>query len=215
MWSSWTSVDKTQLLENIVFSLSSFVSFKGKCVFPLCETPTYLLIMKFSSAVAVTHFGVCHTWSFTHTDTNKEDAVIYISSYLLNVYLIFGWFGWFTMLYYLQMYSNVIQLYTHILFFRFFSIGHYCEILSIVSCVIQSGSCLCMSISGFPWWLSGKESTSSARATGDGGAIPGSGRSPGGGRGNPLQYSCLENPMDREAWQAMLHRVAKDMTEAI
>ena len=41
-------------------------------------------------------------------------------------------------------------------------------------------------------------------------SIPGPGRSPGGG--NPLQYSCLENPMDREAWQATVHRVAKRQT---
>ena len=39
------------------------------------------------------------------------------------------------------------------------------------------------------------------------GSIPGSGRSPGGGHGNPLQYSCLENPMDRGAWQATVHKV--------
>jgi len=44
------------------------------------------------------------------------------------------------------------------------------------------------------------------------GSIPGSGRSPGGGHGNPLQYSCLENAMDREAWQATVHRVAKSQT---
>ena len=43
----------------------------------------------------------------------------------------------------------------------------------------------------------------------DAGSIPGSGRSPGEGHGIPLQYSCLENPMDRGAWQAMVHRVAK------
>ena len=43
-------------------------------------------------------------------------------------------------------------------------------------------------------------------------SIPGSGRSPGGGHSNPLQYSCLENPMDREAWQAMVHRIAKKQT---
>ena len=44
--------------------------------------------------------------------------------------------------------------------------------------------------------------------------IPGWGRSPGGGNGNPLQYSCLENPMDRGAWQAMVHRVTEsDLTE--
>ena len=46
----------------------------------------------------------------------------------------------------------------------------------------------------------------------DVGSIPGSGRSPGGGHGNPLQYSCLENPMDRGAWQATVHGVAKSQT---
>ena len=48
------------------------------------------------------------------------------------------------------------------------------------------------------------------------GSIPGSGRSPGGGHGNPLQYSCLENSMDRRAWWAMVHRGSKelDRTEA-
>ena len=45
------------------------------------------------------------------------------------------------------------------------------------------------------------------------GSIPGSGRSPGGGPGNPLQYSCLENPMDREAWRATAHRVSKSQTQ--
>ena len=43
----------------------------------------------------------------------------------------------------------------------------------------------------------------------DTGSIPGSGRSSGGGHGNPLQYSCLENPMDRRAWQATVHRITK------
>ena len=41
-------------------------------------------------------------------------------------------------------------------------------------------------------------------------SIPGLGRSPGGGYGNPLQYSCLENPMDRRPWWAKIHRVAKN-----
>ena len=44
------------------------------------------------------------------------------------------------------------------------------------------------------------------------GLIPGLGKTPGGGDGNPLQYSCLENPMDTEAWQAMVHGVAKSQT---
>ena len=47
---------------------------------------------------------------------------------------------------------------------------------------------------------------------GDVGLIPGSGRSPGGGIGNPLQSSCLENPTDRGAWQATFHRVPKSQT---
>ena len=48
--------------------------------------------------------------------------------------------------------------------------------------------------------VQGKESACNAGDTGDTGSIPGSRRSPGGGNGNPLQYSCLENPMDRIAW---------------
>ena len=44
------------------------------------------------------------------------------------------------------------------------------------------------------------------------GSIPGLGRSPGGGYGNPLQYSCPENPVDRRAWWAIVHRVTKNRT---
>ena len=46
----------------------------------------------------------------------------------------------------------------------------------------------------------------------DAGSIPGLGRSPGGGHSNPLQYSCLENPMGRGAWWATVHRVSKSQT---
>ena len=45
------------------------------------------------------------------------------------------------------------------------------------------------------------------------GSISGSGRSPGGGKGNPLQYSCWENPLDREAWQVTVHGVTESWTE--
>ena len=47
----------------------------------------------------------------------------------------------------------------------------------------------------------------------DAGSIPGLGRSPGEGNGNPLQSSCLENPMDRRAWRAIVHMVAKSWTQ--
>ena len=47
----------------------------------------------------------------------------------------------------------------------------------------------------------------------DKGSIPGPGRSPGGGHGNPLHYPCLENSMDRGAWWAIVHRVAKSLTQ--
>ena len=67
--------------------------------------------------------------------------------------------------------------------------------------------------SQLPPWLSGKESVCNAGAAGDLGLIPGSGKSLGEeGNGNPLQYSCLENPMDRGAWQATVHEVAKNQT---
>ena len=62
---------------------------------------------------------------------------------------------------------------------------------------------------GFPGSSAGEES---AYEEADLGSIPGSGRSPGEGNGNPLQYSCLENCMDRGAWQATAHGVAKSWT---
>ena len=71
------------------------------------------------------------------------------------------------------------------------------EMFSICTCtVIPGGS-------------DGKESACNA---GDLGLIPGSGRSPGERNGHPLQYSCLENPMDRGAWQATVHGVTKNQT---
>ena len=65
---------------------------------------------------------------------------------------------------------------------------------------------------GFPRGSVVKTPPTNARDTGDAGSIPGSGRSPGGGNGNPLQYSCLGNPMDRGAWWAAVHQVAKSWT---
>ena len=75
---------------------------------------------------------------------------------------------------------------------------------------VESGKCetqLCM-------WLHGKESACDAR---DAGSIPGSGGSPGEGNGNPLQHSCLGNPMDRGTWRATVNGETKesDTTECL
>ena len=75
---------------------------------------------------------------------------------------------------------------------------------SIISLCLVSGM-----VWGFP---GGSEVKASAYNVGNLGSIPGSGRSPGEGNGNPLQYSCLENPMDGRAWWVTVHGVAKSQT---
>ena len=69
---------------------------------------------------------------------------------------------------------------------------------------VQPGDCLSPTSV-----LTVKNSPASAGDVRDAGSVPGSGRSPGGQHGNPLQYSCLGNPMDRGTWRATAHRVAK------
>ena len=66
---------------------------------------------------------------------------------------------------------------------------------------------------GLRRWLNGKESACQWGDPGNTGSIPGLGRSPGLGNGSPLQYSCLENSMDRGAWWAAVHRVAKSKAQ--
>ena len=71
---------------------------------------------------------------------------------------------------------------------------------------LESFRMLLFSPQGFPGGLDSKESACNA---GDLGSVPSSGRSPGEGNGYPIQYSCLENPMDRGAWRATVRGVAK------
>ena len=66
---------------------------------------------------------------------------------------------------------------------------------------------------GFPVALVVKNLPANAGDIRDASLIPGLGRSPGGGHGNPLQYSCLENPMDRGAWWAAVHWIAKSLSD--
>ena len=68
---------------------------------------------------------------------------------------------------------------------------------------------ICQNYIKFPGGSGGKESACNA---GDPGLIPGSGRTSGAGNGNPLQYSCLENPMDGGAWRATVHGVVESET---
>ena len=70
--------------------------------------------------------------------------------------------------------------------------------------------CMYIMLLGFPGGSDGKES---ACSEGDLGSIPQLGRSPGEGNSNPLQYSCLENAMDRGAWWAIVHGTAKSWTQ--
>ena len=82
---------------------------------------------------------------------------------------------------------------------------------SVSVCSMCFCSCCLVNIQllGFPGGSGGKESVCNA---GDPGSIAGLGRSPGEGNSNPLQYVCLENPMDRRAWWTAVHRIAKSRT---
>ena len=81
--------------------------------------------------------------------------------------------------------------------------------LTVIDALLLLIRMMISSINGVP---GGSVSKESACNVGDLGSIPESGRSPGGGNGNPLQHSCLENPMDGGAWQATVHEVAKSQT---
>ena len=99
-------------------------------------------------------------------------------------------------------YMCIVYIFTH------FIIVHWHLVLglnNIYSCFI----CISVELLGFP---GGSEVKASACNAGDLGSIPGSGRSPGEGNGNPLQYSCLENPMGGGAWWVTVHGVAKSRT---
>ena len=62
------------------------------------------------------------------------------------------------------------------------------------------------------WYIGGSDGKESAYKVGDPGSIPGLGRSPGNGNGNPVQYSCLENSMDRGSWSAIVYGVIESQT---
>ena len=90
---------------------------------------------------------------------------------------------------------------------------HYHLMFNIDTMIIWQGKNNLFNIWSCTNWVSQvalvvKNPLANAGDTRDMGSIPGLGRSPGRGNGNPLQYSCLENSMDRGAWEAIVHRVA-------
>ena len=97
----------------------------------------------------------------------------------------------------IQFYFN---LYSKLLFSIMYNMFHCCVYQILILYM------------GFPSGTNGKESAGHCRRHRAVGSIPESGRSPGGGQVNPLQYSCLENPMDKGAWWDKAHRVAKSRT---
>ena len=91
------------------------------------------------------------------------------------------------------------------------SIGRLCRTLKCLKNAYLFSLCFPPSMFAVPERV--KNLPCNAGGTGDTGVIPGSGRSPGGGNGNPLQYSCLKNLMDTGAWWATIQRVAKSQTK--
>ena len=107
----------------------------------------------------------------------------------------------------LEIIATLLIGYTLILFLKMKSfLKHECDTATLSNLCIAYD----WSLTRASRWWGGKESISNAGDAGD--LIPGSGRSPGGGNGDSLQYSCMGNPMDRGAWQATVHGVAKSQT---
>ena len=100
----------------------------------------------------------------------------------------------------------------HYAFFTLFCSKKVGELLRLPTRLPFSPSKLASVLLAYKGFLGGSVVKNPPASARDVGSIPGSGKSPGGENGNPLQYSCLENPMDRGAWRATVHEVAKSQT---
>ena len=94
---------------------------------------------------------------------------------------------------------------------KLFSVDSSPKPFSSIPFILQDFCCYTL-VRGYPGGSVVRNLPANAGATGDLGSIPKLGRSPGGGNDNPFQYSCLENPMNRGTWWAIIHRVAKIWT---
>ena len=121
-------------------------------------------------------------------DLEKEVSVLYLFTLINDLFSLFG----------------ILILVCLLLLTMMFRANSFMDKISLIE--IRTNKM------GFQVVLVVKNLSANAGNVRDVSLIPGSGRSPGEGHGNPLQYSCLENPLDRGAWQATVHRVAKSWT---
>ena len=141
---------------------------------------TYLLLLNIAefSTIGLILFcipiGIIWEWTFPHNLVNKLTVKLLKFCHTKKWEMLFS-----EALICISLLSGVYYIYVCL---RLIGLGANFSVIS--------------SLFGFPWWLSGKESTCNAE---DPGSILGLGRSPGGGYGNPLQYSCLENPQGQRS----------------
>ena len=105
-----------------------------------------------------------------------------------------------------------VHMYVCVYVYVYIHTSQMCVCICVCVCVCV---CVCMYFPGVPrdWtWHHMLALRANARGVRDSGSIPGLGRFPGGGNGNPLQYSCWESPIDRGAWWATVHSIAKSWT---
>ena len=187
---------------------SSFVSIGNTVLYQLCNRKHYSIIFPFSfifSTLQPNAHIIQNLFSsfphYTHAHTyHKTYILCNLFLFLVNCHCSILALPYCVSFCCTAKWINYTYTYTPS-FFRFLSHLGYHRALNLLCYTISSHQLSILYIVeyyvGFPWWLSGKES---ACNTGDLDLIPGLGRSPGRGHGNPLQYSCLENPKDIRAW---------------
>ena len=169
---------------------------------PLLLLPSIFPNIKVFSSELVLHISWPKYWSFSFSISPSNEYSELISFTV-------DWFDLLTVQgshkSLLQHHSSKAPILWHSAFFMVqLLIGFWIVLMNKAS--ICTSTCLL----GLPQWLSSKESSCNAGGTGDANLIPGSVRSPGEGNGNLLQYSCLKNPMDKEAQQPTVQRSQRE-----
>ena len=166
---------------------------------PLLLVPSIFPNIKVFSSELVLHISRPKYWSFSFSISPSNDYSELIS-FRVRTLTVQGSHKSL-----LQHHSSKAPILWHSAFFMVqLLIGFWIVLMNNAS--IRTSTCLL----GLPQWLSSKESSSNTGGTGDANLIPGSVRSPGEGNGNLLQYSCLKNPMDREAQRPTVQRSQRE-----